>query len=66
MLAGPRLSSQDRTVKSAVNQYLEGSNASNYPDTTSGNKDYTTAPASSTFNDVLYCIKEDLSVIPCP
>jgi hypothetical protein len=68
MFAGPRLSGQNRTSKSAVADYLEGNNASNYPDTTFGNKTYTLGTASPTFNDVLYCIDSNnsLTVGPCP
>ena len=67
MFAGQRLSAlnQTRADKSIVTHYLESNNASNFPGA-SGNENYQTAPASSTFDDVLYCIKEDLSVVPCP
>lgn len=67
MFAGQKLSAlnQTRADKSVVSDYLEGNNASNFP-AANGNENYQTAPAISTFNDVLYCIKEDLSVVPCP
>jgi len=67
ILAGPRLSNQTRADKSDITQYLEGSNASNFPDTTNGNKNYQSASASSTFNDVLCYIDDDNSLsVNCP
>ena len=66
MFSGPKLSGQTRADKSVVADYLEGFNASNVVGPANGNEDYQTAIASSTFNDILYCIKEDLSVVPCP
>jgi hypothetical protein len=67
MFAGPRLSAlnQTRANKSVITDYLETPNGTNFTGA-SGNENYTTGVASSTFNDVLYCIKEDLSVIQCP
>jgi type II secretory pathway pseudopilin PulG len=71
MFAGPRLIppqstlNQTRTDKSVVADYLEGYNASNFPDTTSGTKNYQSGSASSAFNDVLYCINSNLIVGPC-
>jgi type II secretory pathway pseudopilin PulG len=66
MLAGPRLSNQTRADKSDVTQYLEGNNASNYPDTTNGHKNYITTSVSP-FNDVLCYIDDDSSLsVNCP
>jgi hypothetical protein len=71
MFAGPRLIppqstlNQTRTDKSVVADYLEGLNASNFPDTTNGTKNYISGPAGPTFNDVLYCIDSNLNVGPC-
>ena len=74
MFANNRLTGQARasdttgpnsTPRGTISNYLEGSNAGNFP-TANGNENYQTGPASSTFNDVLYCIKNDLSVIQCP
>jgi type II secretory pathway pseudopilin PulG len=63
------LSNQTRADKSVIAGYLEGNNASNVagiPFPATGAENYQTAPVSSTFNDVLYCINADLTVIPCP
>ncbi|MFW2405695.1 MAG: hypothetical protein ACN4GT_13070 [Gammaproteobacteria bacterium] len=54
----------DPDTRDDIRNYLEGRNASNHPDTT-GTADYETATASSSFNDVLVCIDDDLSVFPC-
>jgi hypothetical protein len=44
--------------------YLEGSNAYNIASSHSnGNEDYQLSVTSSTFNDIVYCIKQDLSVV---
>jgi type II secretory pathway pseudopilin PulG len=62
------LSNQSRADKSAVANYLEGNNANNVagiPFLASGDENYQTAPVSSTFNDVLYCIDQNLNVAPC-
>ena len=65
MFAGAKLSGQTRASKNALADYLETPNNTNFSGA-NGKEDYKTAPASGTFNDMLYCIKEDLSVIPCP
>lgn len=72
MLAGSGLAGQARASVTTTNaergdliKYLEGDNAINFPSAT-GNENYQTAPASAAFNDVLYCINTDLSVIACP
>lgn len=44
--------------------YLESNNAANYQDT-NGNNEYKTHTTPGV-NDVLYCIREDLSVLQCP
>ena len=67
MFAGKKLTTQ---VRSSSNDhldfanYLEGRNLSNHPNT-SGNSDYQSGTETSSFNDVLYCINQDLSVMPC-
>ena len=71
MFANSRIGTQVRTSDTTstnrgnISNYLESNNATNYPDT-NGNKNYQSQAATNSFNDVLYCIKEDLSVIPCP
>jgi len=68
IFAGDKLTGQIRTDKSIVSTYLEGRNATNINGFHNGHADYqsetATIPASSTFNDIVYCIKEDLSVVP--
>lgn len=66
--SGERLAGQQRTVppndadtKQTISNYLEGNNATNYPDAT-GNGDYQTG----TNNDIAYCINEDMTVVQCP
>ena len=54
----------DTDTKYDVANYLEGANAANHP-YTSGVADYASAAASSTFNDILYCIDESMGVSPC-
>jgi len=74
MLANSRLPAQVRAsdttgastaARSNLANYLEGRNASNYPNG-SGNADYRNQTADGSFNDILYCIQPDLSVVPCP
>jgi len=67
MFAGERLAGQTRDTdadRANIANYLEGRNASNPPN--NGNKNYESGAASATFNDLLYCIREDLSVVSCP
>lgn len=67
MFAGRPLSNQVRTTTSDrlnLSNYLEGRNYTNDPNT-SGNGNYESAGASSSFNDMLYCINPDLSVSSC-
>ena len=69
MFAGERLAGQTRDTdadRANIANYLEGRNASNHPNS-NGNKNYESGAASATFNDLLYCIREDLlSVVACP
>ena len=69
IFAGQKLATQTRSTSSDrlnFSNYLEGNNLiSNIPITTSGNGNYQSGSATSNFNDVLYCIKPDLSVAPC-
>lgn len=69
IFAGKKLSGQIRTDKSVVSAYLEGRNNTNIDSAhPSGYENYqaetAVAPPSSTFNDIVYCIKEDLSLPP--
>lgn len=72
MLANSRLPAQIRasdttgagsTPRSSLVNYLEGRNAGTNG---SGNADYQNQTADGNFNDILYCIRTDLSVAPCP
>ncbi|MDD2721764.1 MAG: hypothetical protein PHH47_10715 [Gallionella sp.] len=64
IFAGERLASQIRTDKSIVSAYLEGRNAANVGSAhPNGHENYQSEDASSTFNDIVYCIREDLSVV---
>jgi type II secretory pathway pseudopilin PulG len=65
MFAGQALTGQDRTDKSLLSAYLEGRNYSNYPNSF-GNANYQSGVPSGTFNDVLYCIDQNLNVAACP
>ena len=71
MFANNRIGTQVRTSDTTstdrgnISNYLEGNNATNYPDT-NGQGSYQSQAATNYFNDVLYCIKDDLSVIQCP
>ena len=66
--SGSRVVGQTRTVgpndadtKQTISNYLEGNNASNYPDV-AGTGNYQVG----TVNDVAYCINEDMTVVLCP
>jgi len=67
MFAGPRLIpplstlNQTRANKSVITDYLEGNNASNFPGA-NGNEYYISGAASSTFNDMVCVINQNLSV----
>ncbi len=65
LFAGKRLASQDRADRSVLAAYLEGRNAGNYSNA-GGNSDYEVSVETDVFNDVLYCIDEQLAVQPCP
>ncbi len=59
IFAGSKLSNQTRANKSVVADYLEGRNATNIGSSHSnGNENYQ-VDASATFNDIVYCIKDD-------
>jgi len=53
--------------KYSITNYLEGSNASNYIDT-NGDKTYATYAITDTPNDMMFCIKSDMSAVTgvCP
>lgn len=68
MFAGKKLAGQVRaTSADRLNfaNYLEGRNLTNNPNS-SGNSDYQsqTTP-DNTFNDIVYCIQPDLSIVQC-
>ncbi|NNM80533.1 MAG: hypothetical protein HKM01_08790 [Gallionella sp.] len=50
--------------RGTISNYLEGNNTSNFSGA-NGNENYQTGSASSTFNDVSYCIDQNLNVTPC-
>lgn len=64
IFAGERLAGQIRANKDVISAYLEGRNAVNigavHP---TGHENYQSEAASGTFNDIVYCIREDLSVV---
>ena len=73
MFAGARLPAlaqvrdeppMDADTRSAIGNYLEGRNATNHPNA-AGNADYQSGAASTTFNDVLFCIDPSLAVAAC-
>lgn len=72
MFAGARVAGQvrdepplDPDTRGAIDEYLEGRNATNHPNAL-GNGDYeNVTPATATFNDILFCIAPDLMVNPC-
>jgi len=73
MLSGRRLTALgqprnapplDPDTKNNISNYLEGRNASNHPNL-AGDGDYQSAAATTTFNDVLFCIDPSMSVNPC-
>jgi hypothetical protein len=64
IFAGSKLSNQTRANKSSVADYLEGRNSTNIGSSYSnGKENYQLDPTSTTFNDIIYCIKNDLTVI---
>ncbi len=59
-----RASSPTDPERGIVSNYLEGSNALNIANpSASGTENYQSDVESSTFNDILYCIREDLTVV---
>jgi type II secretory pathway pseudopilin PulG len=64
IFAGPRLPYQTRAAKNDISQYLESINSSPF-NGAQGYENYVTGTASPTFNDVLYCIDQNLNVAPC-
>lgn len=67
VFAGKKLANQTRAGgadRLNFANYLEGRNFTSYPNT-SGNSDYQSGAETSSFNDVLYCIRPDLTVTPC-
>jgi len=60
MFAGQTLTGQSRSDKSQLIAYLEGLNYSSYPNS-GGNNSYQGGVTTSTFNDILFCIKEPSS-----
>lgn len=54
----------DADTKQLVANYLEASNASNHP-YTGGGVDYISAAASTTFNDIAYCVDTAMNVSAC-
>jgi len=63
IFAGQALTTQNRSdKKSILSAYLEGRNTNNQSNI-AGNSNYEGAPSSNTFNDMTFCIKEDLSVV---
>jgi hypothetical protein len=54
----------DADTRDAIANYLEGRNAGNHPNA-AGDADYQSGGATTTFNDVLYCIDATLAVSPC-
>jgi hypothetical protein len=57
----PPMSADTRNV---IGNYLEGRNAGNHPNV-AGNGNYESTTASTTFNDVLYCLDANLAVSSC-
>jgi len=69
MFAGERLATLNQVRdtnadRAIIANYLEGRNASN--SNSNGDGNYESGTASATFNDILYCIRDNLSVVPCP
>lgn len=69
MFAGKKLAGQARDTTAdhitiPFSNYLEGRNLTNYPNS-SGNSNYQSGPETGSFNDILYCIRPDLSVVQC-
>ncbi len=54
----------DADTRGIIGNYLEGRNATNHPNT-AGTGNYESGAATTTFNDVLYCIDTNLGVTSC-
>jgi len=54
----------DTDSRHLIDNYLERQNASNHPYST-GTADYSSASADQTFNDIVFCIDDTLSVTAC-
>ncbi len=68
LFAGARVAGQSRADngdRSAIANYLEQRNATNYPNA-GGDADYQSTAANAAFNDIAYCIDTSLQVAPCP
>lgn len=68
IFAGPALAGQTRAPGSDhlnLSNYLEGSNLTYIGNYSYSGGNYQSGTATSSFNDVLYCINPDLSVNPC-
>ena len=69
IFANQKLSSQIRASnvtdpqRGIASNYLEGNNALNIAGPSAGIEDYKVNAAGSTFNDILYCIRQNLSVV---
>lgn len=64
VFAGEKLSGQDRNTasdKGSIANYLEGRNASNYPNS-GGNSNYQAAATTDSFNDIVYAVDSNLTV----
>ncbi len=71
LYAGPALQAQVRTMppndadtRSTVSNYLEGANAAAFP-FAGGPLDLASGAATTSFNDMLFCIAPDLTVTSC-
>lgn len=61
IFAGIKLAGQNRTDKSLASAYLEGRNAVNIS-TPNGHRNYQIEAVTRSFNDLVYCIKQDMSI----
>lgn len=67
IFAGKKIGNQMRTSGADhfnFSNYLEGRNFTNHPNA-SGNSNFQSGAETDSFNDVLYCIKPDLTVVSC-
>ncbi|MDO9012850.1 MAG: hypothetical protein Q7U78_13760 [Gallionella sp.] len=61
IFAGKNLSGSARS-KSDISKYLEGRNTTNMTGSANGNENYQADTTSGTFNDIVYCIKDDANL----